>query len=92
MYSFSCFTFHVLIVEFIRLFIHADPMFLDRYVQSFINRSKNGKISTLHHNKKKKKEKRTSIWKFKNTFIAYIMEQFWYKIRFFIELYLDIYI
>lgn len=58
MYSFSCFTFHVLIVEFIRLFIHADPMFLDRYVQSFINRSKNGKISTLHHNKKKKKKKK----------------------------------
>lgn len=57
MYSFSCFTFHVLIVEFIRLFIHADPMFLDRYVQSFINRSKNGKISTPHHNKKKKKKK-----------------------------------
>lgn len=58
MYSFSCFTFHVLIVEFIRLFIHADPMFLDRYVQSFINRSKNGKISTPHHNKKKKKKKK----------------------------------
>ena len=32
-------------------------MFLDRYVQSFINRSKNGKISTPHHNKKKKKKK-----------------------------------
>ena len=41
-------------------------MFLDRYVQSFINRSKNGKISTPHHNKKKKKGKKKKELQFEN--------------------------